>query len=167
MSDPAPTPAPLPAPSLTPAYVLAAITAAVGVALSQALITQRVAAIVTGFAAVLVPLVIVGIHAIVQASAHSAHVGAQGARDAASLSTFNSLPAEATVNVAPECVLRIEASSDQVRRDLVEILAAVRPPESPDAPLRNAVATGVPFASSGNAAVTWNTGAPTAQAASS
>ena len=130
MSTPTPSPPPLPAPALTQAYLAAAVAAIVALCLTQKFIIDATAQLITGIASIAIPLVIVGIHAIVQASAHSAHVGARSAREVADLA-----PAVTpVVYVSPECVLRIEASEDQVRRDLVEILAAVRPPDkSPDA----------------------------------
>ena len=160
MSTPTPSPPPLPAPALTQAYLAAAVAAIVALCLTQKFIIDATAQLITGIASIAIPLVIVGIHAIVQASAHSAHVGARSAQEVADLA-----PAVRPGDVSAECVLRIEASEDQVRRDLVEILAAVRPPDkSPAVPAKVSPS---PTAPSGNAAVTWHTGAPTAQAASS
>lgn len=152
MSTPTPSPPPLPAPALTQAYLAAAVAAIVALCLTQKFITDATAQLITGIASIAIPLVIVGIHAIVQASAHSAYVGARSAREVADIA-----PAVTpVVYVSPECVLRIEASEDQVRRDLVEILAAVRPPDkSPAVPAKVSPS---PTAPSGNAAVTWHTG---------
>lgn len=150
MSAPTPSPTPLPPPSLTQAYIAAAVAAIVSLCLTQKFITDATAQLITGIASIAIPLVIVGIHAIVQASAHSAHVGAQSAREVADLA-----PAVTpVVYVSPECVLRIEAAEGQVRRELLEILAAVKPPDEP--PAVAATVSPSPTAPSGNAAVTWN-----------
>lgn len=73
---------PTPTPSLSATYILATISAIVALILTQSLITNATAQLITGFAAILVPLILALAHSLVHAHVQAAHVNAKAQRDA-------------------------------------------------------------------------------------